>query len=70
MLFTKGPFGISWAPCGNFALVQRSYSFAQAAGVRRGCIVAAVNGKSFRDLDHEGIALALKDAFAAGVSIF
>jgi hypothetical protein len=43
VLVTGAPFGISWAPAGNFALVQRTYAHAQKAGVKRGCIVAAVN---------------------------
>eukprot|EP00592_Proboscia_alata_P001724 CAMPEP_0194375564 /NCGR_PEP_ID=MMETSP0174-20130528/24101_1 /TAXON_ID=216777 /ORGANISM="Proboscia alata, Strain PI-D3" /LENGTH=1458 /DNA_ID=CAMNT_0039155847 /DNA_START=85 /DNA_END=4458 /DNA_ORIENTATION=+ len=54
------PFGISWAPCGNFALVQKSYSFAQAAGIRRGCIIAGVNDRSFRDMDHRETARELR----------
>lgn len=60
MFLNKPPFGISWAPCGNFALVQRSYSFAQAAGIKRGCIIASVNGKSFRNLDHVSAAETLR----------
>lgn len=63
------PFGISWAPCGNFALIQRAYSFAQKAGVRRGCIVAAVNHKSIRDMDHLDTAIELKEQFSKGRDI-
>jgi hypothetical protein len=69
VLMTGAPFGISWAPCGNFALVQRAYSFAQKAGVRRGCIVAAVNHKSMRDMDHLDTAIELKEQFSKGRDI-
>ena len=69
MLFSKAPFGISWAPCGNFALVQKTYSFAEAAGVKRGCLVATVNGRSFRDMDHIGTVSTLKDLFTNGEKI-
>lgn len=68
ILLGKAPFGISWGPCGNFALVQRSYSFAESAGVRRGCLVAAVNGRSLRDMDHVDTAEELKRLFVGGVS--
>ena len=63
------PFGISWAPCGNFPLVQRSYSFAQTAGLRKGCLVAAINQKSIRELDHVGAATELKEVFESGQEI-
>lgn len=68
ILLGKAPFGISWGPCGNFALVQRSYSFAESAGVRRGCLVAAVNGRSLRDMDHVDTADELRRLFVGGVS--
>ena len=68
ILLGKAPFGISWGPCGNFALVQRSYSFAERAGVRRGCLVAAVNGRSLRDMDHVDTAEELRRLFVGGVS--
>ena len=69
LLLSPPPFGISWAPCGNFALVQRSYSHAEKAGVRRGCIVASVSGRSFRRLDHGETAAELKVRFAARTPI-
>jgi len=69
LLLSQTLFGISWAPCANFALVQRTYSFAQKAGVRRGCIVGAVNGKSLRDMDHLDTAMELKEQFAKGGDI-
>lgn len=69
VLLMGAPFGISWAPCGNFALVQRAYSFAQKAGVRRGCIVAAVNHKSMREMDHLDTAMELKEQFTRGKDI-
>jgi len=69
ILYSGTPFGISWAPCANFALVQRSYAFAQKAGVRRGCIVAAVNHKSLREMDHLDTAMELKEQFTKGKDI-
>jgi uncharacterized protein (DUF1778 family) len=69
VLFSRAPFGISWAPCGNFALIQRTYSLAAASGVTRGCLVAGINGKNLRTMDHAGVALELKSLFAAGNDI-
>ena len=60
--------GIEWAPCGNFALVQRVVSnlAGYTAGVRRGTIVCAVNGESLRTLDHVGVARVLRSKFLGG----
>lgn len=69
ILLGRAPFGISWGPCGNFALVQRSYSFAEGAGVRRGSLVAAVNGRCFRDMDHVDAAEELSRLFVGGEQI-
>jgi len=69
VFLSRSVFGISWGPCANFALVQRTYSFAQKAGVRRGCIVGAVNGKSLRDMDHLDTAMELKEQFSKGKDI-
>ena len=69
LILSKPPFGISWASCGDFALVQRSYSHAAQAGVLRGCLVAAVNGKSLRTMDHEDAAARLRELFIANETI-
>lgn len=69
ILFSRGPFGISWAPCGNFALVQKTYSFASKAGARRGCLVASVNGRSIRDMDHQVAAAEIRNLFIQGEQI-
>jgi hypothetical protein len=69
IMFLKGPYGISWAPCGNFALVQKTYSFAEKAGARRGCLVAAVNMRSIRNMDHEMAAAEIRDLFVEGKQI-
>ncbi len=69
VLLTGSAFGISWAPCANFALIQRTYAMAQKAGVRRGCIVAAVNDKSLREMNHLDTAMYLKDQFDQGKAI-
>lgn len=58
--------GIEWAPCGNFALVQRSSGLAAQCGVRRGCLVLAVNDIGMRQLDHAGVAKALIENYAGG----
>ena len=55
--------GIEWAPCGNFGLVQRSHGLASQCGVRRGCLVLAVDGIGLRQLDHAGVALELMKRF-------
>lgn len=52
LLLSGVPFGIQWASCGQFPLVQRAYSFAAQAGVRRGSLVAAINDTSMRNLNH------------------
>jgi hypothetical protein len=69
VFLASAPFGISLAPCGNFPLVQRSYAFASAAGVRRGSLLAAVNGISMRTMDHQKAAELLKDLFSKGQEI-
>jgi hypothetical protein len=69
MMLSSPPWGISWAPCGNFPLVKRSYSLAAEAGVRPGSLVAAVNGKSFREMDHAATAMELRDLFQSGQEI-
>lgn len=68
LFFSSPPFGISWAPCGNFALVQRTYALAAEAGARRGCLVAAVGPKANmrNNLDHEVAASELRDLFVSG----
>ena len=60
--------GIDWAPCGNFALVQRVISglAGSNAGVRRGTIVCGINGESLRTLDHVGVARLLRSKFMNG----
>lgn len=65
LFLSNPPYGITWGPCGNFALVQRVYSHAEAAGVRRGSLVAAVNGISLRTLDHKEAAETLRDLYSA-----
>ena len=69
VLMSGTPLGISWAPCANFALVQRTYAMAQKVGVRRGCIVAAVNDKNLRSMNHLDTAIYLKDQFDKGLAI-
>jgi hypothetical protein len=69
LMLSNPPWGISWAPCGNFPLVKRAYSLAADAGVRPGSLVAAVNGKSFREMDHAATALELRDLFQSGQEI-
>jgi hypothetical protein len=65
LFLSNPPYGITWGPCGNFALVQRVYSHAAVAGVRRGSLVASVNGLSLRTLDHAGTAEILRDLHSA-----
>ena len=63
LFLSNPPWGISWASCGNFPLVKRVYSYAATAGVQRGSIVAAAQGKSFRTCDHMDVANILRQAF-------
>ena len=71
LLLSGNPLrGITWAPCGNFALVHKvsNNSIASEAGVRRGTLVVGVNNVGLRTLDHGGVACYLKDKFTSGVS--
>ena len=70
LMLSSPPWGISWAPCGNFPLVKKAYSLAADAGVRPGSLVAAVNGKSFREMDHAATALELRDLFQSQQEIY
>jgi hypothetical protein len=63
LLVSNPPWGIAWAPCGNFPLVKRVYAYAAAAGVPRGSLVAAVNHWSGRDLDHTETAMEIRRLF-------
>ena len=63
LLVSNPPWGITWAPCGNFSLVKRVYSFAAESGVQRGSLLAAVNDRTARDMDHADTALALRALF-------
>jgi hypothetical protein len=69
LLSGKPLSGIEWAPCGNFALVQRSSGLAAECGVRRGCLVVGVDGEGLRTLDHVGVAFRLKEKFQRGETI-
>ena len=63
VLLSAPPYGIDWAPCGNFALVKKTYAFGADAGVKRGSIITALNGKSVYELDHTACAVELRQAF-------
>jgi len=53
LLLSNPPYGMTWAPCGNFALVQRAYSFGEEAGVQKGSIIASINESiDLQQLDH------------------
>lgn len=65
LMLSNPPWGIHWAPCANLCLVKRVYSHAAEAGVKRGSLVAAVNGKTLRALDHADMAMTIRDEFAS-----
>eukprot|EP00977_Amphora_coffeiformis_P007151 scaffold1562_cov170-Amphora_coffeaeformis.AAC.4 len=66
LLFSPPPYGINWAPCGNFALVKRAYGAAADAGITRGALVASVQGESLRVMDHTSTAEALRTLQESG----
>ena len=70
-MLTNPPYGIDWSPCGNFALVKRTYAQGATAGVKRGAIIAKVNDKDiiYDGLDHTMCATELREAFQAGKEI-
>jgi hypothetical protein len=65
-MLSNPPYGIDWSPCGNFALVKRTYAYGAKAGVKRGAIIAKVNDKTLYELDHIFCATELRDAFESG----
>ena len=69
VFLSNPPYGMDWAPCGNFALVKRSYAHAQQAGVLKGSIIANITSSvqqqqqqqgDILDLDHTSAASTLK----------
>lgn len=60
LFLSNPPWGISWAPCGNFPLIQRVYRHAATAGVPKGALLTAVNETSCRLLDHAATAAELR----------
>jgi hypothetical protein len=69
LLLSNPPWGISWAPCGNFPLVKRVYAHAATAGIPKGSLVAKINNRTFREMDHATTALYLRDLFQDGKEI-
>ncbi len=64
VLLSNPPYGIDWAPCGNFALVKRSYAHAHEAGIVKGSIIACINaGKDIHELDHTQAASILRNLY-------
>jgi len=68
VMLSNPPWGITWAPCGNFCLVKRVYSHAADAGVKKGSLVVSVNAdnnskNTFRGLDHADMAMTIRDEF-------
>lgn len=64
VLLSNPPYGIDWAPCGNFALVKRSHGYAQEAGVLKGSIIASINStRDIHELDHTLAATTLRTLF-------
>lgn len=60
-------WGIQWAPAAvNLPTIQRVGGIAATAGLlpHRGSLVAAVNGKSLREMDHVATARRMRDIFA------
>ena len=69
LFLSNPPYGIEWSPCGNFALVKRSYGHGASIGIKRGSLVAAVNGTTLQDLDHTTAAAELRQAFESNDGI-
>jgi hypothetical protein len=69
LLLTGAPFGIEWASCGQFPVVQRSYSHAAQAGVKRGSLVARINSISLKNMDHQVAASLIRLAVERGEDI-
>ena len=68
-LLAKDPrhsnWGIQWAACApDLCLVNRSYSYASSVGgVRRGSLVASINGRSLRDVSYAEMGTTLQALF-------
>lgn len=67
LLVSSPPFGIEWAPCGNFALVKRNDG--THGEIPRGAIVGCVNENPIDDLDHTTSAKYIKEAMDLGLPI-
>ncbi|GAX11223.1 hypothetical protein FisN_UnNu033 [Fistulifera solaris] len=55
----RPPWGITWGPCGQFALVKKTRGVADEIGIKRGAIISAVD--EHVGLDHVAAAGFLKD---------
>jgi Phosphatidylinositol 3- and 4-kinase len=70
IMLSNPVWGIQWAPAApNMPLVKRVYSFAADAELRKGSLVAAVNGRTFRDMDHVQTAIHIRDLFENGQAV-
>jgi len=60
----RSSWGIQWASCADFCLVNRAYSYAQSIGlVKRGSILASVNGQTFRHFKYDQLAQRVQQIF-------
>ena len=65
LLLGSAPHGIQWSPAApHLAMVQRVAGAAAEAGVGRGSVLVAVNGRTFRELDHVETAVHVREVFA------
>ncbi len=55
----RTPWGMTWGPCGQFALVKKTRGLAEEIGIKRGAIISAVD--EHVGLDHVSAAELLKE---------
>lgn len=67
LLLANPPYGIEWAPCGNFALIKKNDG--KHPEIARGSIIAGVNENPIDDLDHLTSATFIKEAMDLGLAI-
>jgi hypothetical protein len=77
LLLSNPPYGIDWAPCGNFCLVKKCKGIALQAGILPGSIMTRIRSHnnsqkkttvvhSWQDLDHTLAGSTLRNLYSTG----
>jgi Phosphatidylinositol 3- and 4-kinase len=70
LLLSNPAWGIQWASAApNLPLVKRVYGLAAEAGLPKGSLMIAVNGRTIRDMDHVATACHIRDIYENGEAL-